>query len=226
MSGRIRLQKAIADAGVASRRAAEKLIADGKVSVNGVRVTKQGTTVDPGRDRIVVNGVPIEKRKKVLIAFYKPRGVHSTMQRSREKGKILPDVLKTNERLFPVGRLDKDFEGLMLLTNDGALAQELTHPRYEHEKEYRVTVDKHVDDDHLRRLRRPIREGGETLQAKHVERTGDKEITMILATGRKHQIRRMCSRVGLQVRRLVRTRIGEYTLGDQQPGVSRVLPSR
>ncbi|MBI2637022.1 MAG: rRNA pseudouridine synthase, partial [Parcubacteria group bacterium] len=139
--GRVVLQKAIADAGIASRRAAEKLISDGRVRVNGAVVTKLGTRVDVRRDRITINGKPLaHEGREVYVVLHKPKGVLSTAADDRGRKTVL-DIVKTPERVVPVGRLDIDTTGLLILTNDGELVYEFTHPKFEHEKEYEAIVE-------------------------------------------------------------------------------------
>lgn len=221
----MRLHVFLSRAGVASRRQSEQLILRGKVKVNNRIVTRMGVQVDPNKDVIFYNNHEvILGDQNIVLVFYKPRGVISTMKRGKEEGKILSDVIKCEERLFPVGRLDRESEGLILLTNNGDLAQKLSHPRYEHEKEYAVTVDKTVTDQQLDRLRKPFRLGGYVTHSAQVDKKSDKELKIILHEGRKHQIRNMCSRVGLQVRKLRRVRIQNIELGNLKPGTWRQIP--
>lgn len=215
----MRLHVFLAKAGIASRRQSEELIRSGKVKVNGKVVTQMGIQIDPTADTVMFEDRAVYLNSQdIVIAFYKPRGVVSTMKRGKEQGKVLTDVISTDERLFPVGRLDRDSEGLILLTNNGDLAQKLSHPRYEHEKEYIVTVDKTISQQHLDRLQKPFRIGGYKTHPAQVEKKIDKELRIILHEGRKHQIRNMCDRVGLQVKKLKRIRIQNIELGNLRPG--------
>lgn len=221
-----RLQKVLAHAGVASRRRAEEMIVEGRVQVNGEVVRQLGTKVNPRRDVIQVDGRPLGKPERPMyILVYKPRGVLSAARDGRGRTTVV-DLVPARSRLYPVGRLDLDSEGLMLLTNDGALALRLAHPRYEHEKEYRVLVAGVPDEAALTRLRRGVGlEGGWTRPAQvHVERSdGNTWLRMVLREGRKRQIRRMLEKVGYEVLRLIRVRMGPLRLGDLPPGGYRPL---
>lgn len=229
----IRLQKVLSQAGVASRRASERLIREGRVEVNGQRVTEMGVKVDPDRDVIAVDGrrvtVPNKRRYVVL---HKPRGVLSVLDDDRGR-RTVRDLLPDAEGLYPAGRLDYNSEGLLLLTDDGPLTQRLTHPRYEHEKEYLVLARGEPPVEVLRALRAGIElEDGRTAPARvgRVEQTpfgrapqGEVWLRFVLHEGRKRQIRRMCKAVGLGVRRLIRVRIGPILLGDLEAGQHRAL---
>jgi len=151
-----RLQKIMARAGFGSRRASEQLIAEGRVTVNG-QVATLGTKADPDQDKIIVNGsiIKVKQESLVYIALNKPRGVISTSI-PQDRRKTVMDMVDVSTRLFTVGRLDQDSEGLMLLTNDGELANHLTHPRYGHEKEYRVLINHQPDEKQLSALRHGI----------------------------------------------------------------------
>lgn len=224
-----RLNKVLARAGIGSRRACDELIAQGRVTVNG-QVAQVGMKVDPQKDDIRVDGQRIHLEPPVYIALYKPRWVLSTTKPGREKHKTLLDLVPVPYRLFPVGRLDLESEGLMLLTNDGDLANRLSHPRYGHEKEYRVLVAKRPDEDQLEAWRHGIvlSDGTRALPAEvWVERPFGKGawLRVILREGRKRQIREMCALTGLPVVRLVRVRIGPLRLSDLglKPGEWRYL---
>ncbi len=215
----MRLHVFLAKAGIASRRTCEEYIRRGFVMVNGKKVTAMGVTVEPGKDVVeykhrVVTLAQLHR----LIAYYKPVGVVSTMQRSQERGKSLSEALPFSERLFPIGRLDKNSEGLLLLTNDGALALQLSHPRYEHEKEYEVTVARRLEPNELERLRQPFSLDGYRTQPAQIEPVGERTYRIILHEGRKRQIRRMCEKIGVPVLRLIRVRLGPFALGTLQPG--------
>jgi 23S rRNA pseudouridine2605 synthase len=229
----VRLQKVLSKAGVASRRASEKLIREGRVEVNGQRVTEMGVQVDPQRDVIVVDGRRVqiaEKRRYILL--YKPRGCLSVLEDDRGR-RAVRDLVPNAQGLHPAGRLDYNSEGLLLLTDDGELTQRLTHPRYEHEKEYLVLVRGEPSVEVLRALRSGIQlEDGRAAPARvgRVERTqwghapqGQVWLRFVLREGRKRQIRRMCDAVDLEVRRLVRVRIESITLGDLEVGKYRTL---
>jgi 23S rRNA pseudouridine2605 synthase len=222
-----RLQKIIARAGVASRRKSEELIRQGQVKVNGKTVTTLGVKVDPLRDRIEVGGKPIRLQRKRLFAFYKPLGVITSMSDPRGRRVVADYFRKIPERVFPVGRLDYDTEGLLLLTNDGELANLLMHPRYEVEKCYQATVMGHPSEEALERLRRGVRlDDGWTAPAKVRRIRRDRENTvleLVIHEGRNRLVRRMCEAVGHPVRHLIRTRIAFVTLDGLTPGTYREL---
>ncbi len=221
-----RLQKVLAHAGVASRRKAEEMISAGRVKVNGEVVTMLGTRVDVEHDVIQVDGCTVRPEAPVYVLLHKPRGVLSAASDARGRVTVV-DLVPHRARLYPVGRLDLDSEGLVLLTNDGALALRLAHPRYEHEKEYRVLVAGQPDEEALDRLRRGIGlEGGRTRPAQvGVEGRGGGGtwLRIVLREGRKRQIRRMLEAVGYEVLRLIRVRMGPLQLGRLKPGEHREL---
>jgi 23S rRNA pseudouridine2605 synthase len=229
----VRLQKVLSQAGVASRRASERLIREGRVEVNGQRVTEMGVQVDPERDVIAVDGrrVQVAERRRYIV-LHKPRGCLSVLEDDRGR-RAVRDLVPNAQGLYPAGRLDYNSEGLLLLTDDGELAQRLTHPRYEHEKEYLVLVRGEPSVEKLRALRSGIElEDGRTAPARvgRVERTqwgyapqGQVWLRFVLREGRKRQIRRMCDAVDLEVRRLVRMRIESIRLGDLEAGKYRAL---
>lgn len=214
----MRLQKALAEAGVASRRAAEKLITDGRVNVNGKLVRELGTKVDPAKDHIEVNQKPIAVEKKVYIKLYKPVGYVSSV--SSQEGQSVLRLIDAPERVYPVGRLDKRSEGLMILTNDGDYALKTMHPRYEHEKEYVVDLDMPLSPLQKSKIERgPIVDGILYLPMKvqFTDETG-KQVRMTLQEGKNRQIRRVFEHLGYRVKRLVRVRIGKLHLGKMEPG--------
>ncbi len=220
----MRLQKYLADSGVASRRASEIMIRDGRVKVNGQIVTEMGVQVDPQRDRISVDGHLVKSEAKyAYYLFYKPRGVVCTL--SDENGrKCIADFFKQyQKRLYPVGRLDMDSEGLLLVTDDGEYANRVMHPRYEVEKEYRVTVDKLFSSIHAQSLTSGIDIGEKTpAKASKVNfqprQDGRSVLDITLSQGRNREVRRMLEVLGYEVLLLKRTRIGQLTLGDLKPG--------
>ena len=217
MPPEVRLQKFMAECGVASRRAAEKLIAAGKVKVNG-EVAHIGTKIDPSADKVAVNGKPLKHReKKLYIKLNKPIGVVSAA--SDQKETTVVDLIKNVPgRLYPVGRLDMGSEGLMILTNDGELADRLMHPRHEHEKEYEVTVRSPLSDAQLEELRQGIVLDGRKTLAARVSRKGADRFNMVLREGKKRQIRRMVEAVGNKVKGLRRIRIANVRLGGLATG--------
>lgn len=224
-----RLQKLMAHAGIASRRACEALIRQGRVEVDG-KVATLGQKADPDRQRIVVDGVPLKKKAPpVYVAVHKPYGVLSTSQDDRGR-RTVRDLVPLAGHLYPVGRLDRNSEGLVLLTNDGALTNRLTHPRYEHEKEYRVLVAGWPTHATLARWERGVRlEDGLTAPAQ-VSRLqaeqGNTWLQVVMHEGRKRQIRRVAQRLGHPVQRLIRERIGSLQLDDLEPGGWRHLSER
>ena len=224
----MRLQKFLAHAGVASRRAAEKIITGGRVCLNGETVTHPGTPVVPEQDTVTLDGQPIvPEQKSLTLLLYKPRGYISST--SSVQGKSVLELLPEGmPRLYPVGRLDKNSEGLLLLTNDGNLANRLTHPRYEHRKIYEVTVSGHLSDAVIRKLNRPMVIDGYRIRPAKVKllRALDNGRTVLgfeLREGRNRQIRKMCEALNLRVNRLIRTKIGNLKVGNLRPGEWREL---
>jgi 23S rRNA pseudouridine2605 synthase len=223
-----RLHKVLAQAGVASRRAAEEMIARGRVQVDGVVVREMGVRVDPERAVIHVDGMRLELRSDVEhLALNKPRGVHSTMSDDRGRPCVGDYVADRVQRLFHVGRLDADTEGLLLLTNDGELAHRLMHPSYRVLKTYLAEVPGPVPRSLGRTLRAGVEfddgpvevEGFRVVQAL----PGKALVEVVLHEGRKHIVRRLLAEVGHPVLRLVRTAIADVRLGEQRPGTVRVL---
>jgi 23S rRNA pseudouridine2605 synthase len=223
----MRLAKYLASAGVASRRAAEELIRDGRVSVNGEVVRDPARDVrgsGPDHDDVWLAGQPVRVDvERVAYAVNKPAGVVSTASDPQRRPTVV-SLVDSELRLYPVGRLDIDTTGLMLLTNDGELANRLTHPRFEVDKTYRVLVaNPPVRDAALRRLRAGVQlEDGLTSPAR-VRRVRPDTLELTIHEGRKRQVRRMCEAVGHPVRRLERTRFGPLELGSLKPGESRRL---
>lgn len=225
-----RLQKILARAGFGSRRKCEELIRQGRVTVNG-QVAHLGMKADPEKDDIRVDGQRLRLTEKpVYIMVNKPRWVLSTMDWD-PKHKTLRDLVPVAERVFPVGRLDLESEGLVLLTNDGDLAHKLMHPRYGHEKEYLVLVAKHPDEKQLKAFRYGIvlADGRRALpaEAKVIRKQGKGAwMRVIMREGKKRQLREMCRMIGLPVVRLIRTRIGPLRLKDVPVGGWRYLTEK
>ncbi|MDQ7992257.1 MAG: pseudouridine synthase [Propionicimonas sp.] len=227
----VRLQKVLARAGVASRRASETLIARGRVEVNGSVVTEQGLRVDPARDVIRVDGARIPpERHHAYVVLNKPRGVLSAMEDDRGR-RTLADFLQRRggERLFHVGRLDADTEGLILLTNDGEFAQRMSHPSYEVRKTYLAVVEGSLEHSVLARLRKgitledgPIKPDKIRIVARESRQT---MVELTLHSGRNRIVRRIFDAVGHPVRRLSRTAIGPVRLGTLKSGELRDLTS-
>jgi 23S rRNA pseudouridine2605 synthase len=220
-----RVQKILASAGYGSRRACEKYLQAGRVRVNG-QVVVLGAKADPVRDKITLDGNPVTVEKFVYIILNKPRGVVSSLNPQGDR-KTVRDLVPVEGRLYPVGRLDTESEGLILLTNDGELTNQLTHPRYGHEKEYEVLVDGYPKEDQLSIWRRGVVLDGEwTAPAKvRIMKKGASGtwLSVTMREGRKHQIRRTAQAIGLHVKRLNRTRLGPLRLGDLKPGEWRAL---
>ncbi len=224
---KVRLQKYMADNGIASRRKSEELIAAGKVKVNG-RVATIGDKVDPVRDKIVVSGKRVVRNKtKMYIMLHKPRGFVTTMSDELGRRSVAELVEDAGIRLFPVGRLDKNSEGLLLMTNDGEFSNMLTHPSRHVSKVYRVTVREKVTEEHLIKLCEGIMlDDRKTLPADvHIIDRGENRtvLNFVIYEGRNRQIRRMCEAVGLTVIRLKRTEIAGVKLGMLPQGKWREL---
>jgi 23S rRNA pseudouridine2605 synthase len=223
----IRLQKILAQAGYGSRRACEDLIKQERVTVNG-NMAFLGMKADPERDRITVDQIPIRDPENFrYILLYKPRGVLSTVKSPFSQATVR-SIVDLPERVYPVGRLDQDSEGLILLTNDGKMTHQLTHPSFEHEKEYRVRVVPCPQEKQLAAWRKGIilDDGIRTQPAKVSIENQDSTgawLRVILKEGKKRQIRRMAECSGLQVDRLIRVRIASLTLGELSPGKWREL---
>jgi len=213
----IRLQKYLSQAGYCSRRKGERHIVNGDVTVNGEVATQLGIRVNPVSDRVAVCGQPITARsKRIYIALNKPAGYISSCKHANAR--IVLDLIDIRERIYPVGRLDKDSTGLLLLTNDGALHQQLSHPSNDHEKEYEVTVARPISDGALRKMAAGLRLNGVRTRAAKIKRTAPQQFRIILQEGRNRQIRRMVAKVGSKVVRLKRIRIANLKLGRLQEG--------
>jgi 23S rRNA pseudouridine2605 synthase len=217
----MRLVKYLAHAGVASRRAAEELIAAGKVSLGGDVVTDPARDVGEGSD-VRVNGEAVAPEPREVWAVNKPAGVVSTAREPGSRSAVV-ELVDSAARLYPVGRLDADSTGLLLLTNDGELANRLTHPRYEVAKVYRVGLERPPSDADLRRLATGVElEDGPTAPAE-VHRLGEREIEIVLREGRNRQVRRMAEAIGNRVVALCRVRFGPIELGALASGGARRL---
>ena len=223
-----RLQKLISQAGIASRRAAEELILNGRVTVNGTAVTELGSKADPDTDRIAVDGKVLRfNASHLYILLNKPTGYITALKDSQGRP-LVTDLLKgVEERVYPVGRLDYNTEGLLLLTNDGEWANRLMHPRHEVEKEYHVRVRGKVLDQQLKRMAGGIElEEGATAPAEVRLLKGSDQndwISVTIHEGRYRQVRRMCEAVSLSVVRLRRVRYGSLEIGAMKPGQFRYL---
>ena len=223
----VRLQKFLADAGVASRRAGEQYILDGRVEVNGQVVRLLGTKVDPLHDRISVDGKPLRAKRKLYVALNKPKGCVCSRKDEFERPTIYELLPKEWDNLYSVGRLDYDTEGLIFLTNDGQFALRLTHPRYEITKKYVVTVDGRVEQEMLEKFVRGVYHEGEKLTARRVRLvSASKSVSVAeleLNEGKNREVRRMFESQGKMVKRLQRVQIGKIKLGELKPGKWRGL---
>lgn len=222
MTESIRVQKYLSQKGICSRRQAESYLRAGRLKVEGLALTL-GDRVDPGA-LILLDGQPIDIPEQIepkLLAFYKPRGVESTLK-AIEGSKTLADF-DFGARVFPIGRLDKDSHGLLLLTNDGELANKLMHPRYEKEKEYLVQLHKPVDPKDLKTLEAGILLDDKKTSPCQADLINEVTIALTLKEGRNRQIRRMCVALGYEVVDLLRIRVGKVFLKDLKPGDIRPL---
>jgi 23S rRNA pseudouridine2605 synthase len=223
----MRLQKVLAAAGLASRRASEQIILAGRVAVNGQTVRQLGVQADPDQERITVDGRPVHSRRKLYLALNKPKGYLCTRRDPEHRhtvGELLPHEWAD---VYPVGRLDYDTEGLLFLTNDGGFCLRLTHPRYGITKRYLVTVDGRIEPEALRSLTRGVVHTGERLiaeQARLLRASSSLSVfELVLKEGRNREVRRMCESQDWRVRQLRRTQIGPIKLGELRPGKWRLL---
>ncbi len=213
----VRLQKFLSAAGVCSRRKGEALMAAGRVRVNGQVVTVPGTKIDPATDRVEVDGRPvIDRNRRVYLALNKPEGVVTSCEQADVP--VVLDLIDIDARVYPIGRLDKDSTGLVLLTNDGPLHHRLLHPSFDHEKEYDVTVARPIPEGALRRLAQGMPLMGTRTRPARVTRLSASRFKIVLQEGKNRQIRRMVRKVGHSVVRLHRTRVAGIRLGDLKPG--------
>lgn len=225
--GKVRLQKFLAESGVASRRKSEELIEGGKVKVNG-RIAEIGDKINPKKDTVTVNGKKIVKRKNyTYIMLHKPRGFITTMSDEMDRKCVAELIKDVPVRVYPVGRLDRDSEGMLLFTNDGEFANAMTHPTKHVPKTYRVTVRPSISEEQITALTQGvIIDDRKTAPAEvHVvlKEEGRVVLEIILYEGRNRQIRKMCEEVGLEVARLKRTAIGSIKLGMLKQGAWREL---
>jgi len=218
----MRLQKFLSAAGVCSRRKGEEFIRAGRVRVNGRVVAELGAKIDPEQDRVSVDGTPVQPEvRSVYIALNKPPGYVTSCRHAGKR--IVLELVDVPQRIFPVGRLDKDSTGLLLLTNDGRLHQKLSHPSFDHEKEYDVSVERPISDGALQRMAEgmPILDG--RTRPAEVRRTGERRFRIVLKEGRNRQIRRMVRRLGNEVVELKRIRVAAVRLGRLSEGAWRFL---
>lgn len=218
----MRLQKYLSTAGVCSRRKGEEMIQEGRISVNAVVVSEPGIKVDPDLDMVEVDGKVIRHRQKLIyIAVNKPKEYVTSCSQKGEK--IVLDLVDIPERIYPVGRLDKDSTGLLLLTNDGRLHHQLSHPSFDHEKEYEVTLVKPIPDGALNHMARGVPMMGTKTRIARVKRISARRFRIVLQEGKNKQIRRMVRKVGNQVADLKRIRIANVKLGRLPLGAWRHL---
>lgn len=231
MEQKIRLQKFLAECGIASRRKSEELIAAKHVKVNG-RIAQIGDSIDPRKDKVFVKGKRVQSRpnEKRHIMLYKPRGYVSTMSDEMGRKSVADLVSNIPVRLFPVGRLDKDSEGLILMTNDGEFSNKITHPSNHIPKTYRVTVKNKITEDQLAELAAGVEIDGQRTMPAEVDEvliSAERSVFEItIFEGRNRQIRKMCEALDLEVARLKRIKIGQLKLGMLQPGKYRELDER
>ena len=223
----IRLQKFLSEAGVASRRASEKIILEGRVLVNGRPATELGCKVDPAQDKVTVDGTPVRQKRKLYVALNKPPG-YVCSQRDDLKRRTVGDLLPREwSNLYTVGRLDFESEGLIFLTNDGEFSLHLTHPRYGVRKKYLASVSGRVESDVLSRFTRGVSHEGETLKVEKARilstNNSNSLVELELAEGKNREVRRLFESQGLEVNRLVRMQIGKIKLGELPTGKWRTL---
>lgn len=223
-----RLQKIISAAGITSRRASEEMILAGRVTVNGQVVTELGSKADPTKDLIALDGQPVKPAETFYyVLLHKPAGYVTSLKDPQGRQLVTELVKDIGERLFPVGRLDYNSEGLLLLTNDGAWANRLMHPRHQVDKEYHVRVRGKIDPQQIKKLADGVEledgpTGATTVRLLKNDQSND-WLSVTIREGRNRQVRRMCAAVGLFVVRLRRIRYGNLTLGGLQPGEYRLL---
>lgn len=223
----VRLQKYLAEAGVASRRASEQIILAGRVAVNGTAVKELGAKVEPGHDRVEVDGKPVRAKKKLYVALNKPRGLVCSRNDELGRATIYELLPKEWRHLHSVGRLDYNSEGLMFLTNDGGLSLRLTHPRYGMRKKYIATVEGKVDLETLSSFTRGLWHDGEKLKAEKARLVSAGKtrsvVELEMAEGKYHEVRRLFESQGLAVKGLQRIAIGKIKLGELPLGKWRTL---
>ena len=227
MSPAVRLQKYLAEAGVASRRAAEQFILDGRIAVNGRIVSQLGTKVDPVHDAVAVDGKPVRVRRKLYVALHKPAGCVCSDKDELGRATVHHLLPKEWQNLHSVGRLDFNSEGLIFLTNDGQFALRLTHPRFGVRKKYMATIEGEVGGEMLKRFTQGIFDGGERLKALSARLvSGGRARSVVeleLGEGKNREVRRLFESQGLVVKRLQRMQIGKIKLGELKPGRWRTL---
>lgn len=218
----VRLQKFLSEAGACSRRKGEAHILAGDVSVNGMVVSTLGSKVDPEADVVHLNGMPVGKPDRhIYVMLNKPEGIVTSCEHRGEP--VVTDLVNLPQRLFPVGRLDKDSTGLLLMTNDGRIHHRLSHPSFDHEKEYDVTVQRPLADQDLAAMEKGMPLSGVMTRPARVHRLSGNRFRIVLKEGKNRQIRRMVKKVGNRVVRLHRIRVADLKLGDLAKGSWRHL---
>ncbi|CUU06694.1 ribosomal large subunit pseudouridine synthase B [Candidatus Kryptobacter tengchongensis] len=225
----IRLNKYLAMCGIASRRKADELIQQGRVAVNGEVITQLGIKIDPRKDKVTVDGKPVKPEEKfVYIVLNKPKDCITTVKDEKGRRTVL-DLVKVKQRIFPVGRLDRNTTGVLLLTNDGELAYRLMHPKFKIEKAYKVEIDKPIKPEDIEKLKRGIMLDGRKTEACDIYILPDsdrKELGITIHEGRYRQIRRMFERLGYKVRKLHRVSFGGITVSGMKRGEWRYLTEK
>ena len=214
---KVRLNKYIASCGYASRRKADDLISHGQVSVDGKKVTQLGTQIDPDHNRVFINGKLLKPKGFVYIKLNKPEGYTCTTKTFANEKNVL-DLVEVPEKVYPVGRLDKNSCGLIFLTNDGAFAHQLTQPRHNIEKEYKIFTQQKINPADLEKMRSGVSDEGEFLRLQNYKILAPKHINVILTQGKKRQIRRLFAQFNYEITRLQRIRIDHWQLGSLVPG--------
>lgn len=218
----LRLQKFLSQAGFCSRRKGEEYIKSGRVKINGKIISELGVKIDSAKDKIIVDGKIIKiKQKLIYIALNKPKGYVTSCNQSGVK--IVLELVDIPERIYPVGRLDKDSTGLLILTNDGRLHHRLSHPSFDHEKEYKVTLAKPITDADLSKMERGLSIMGTVTRPTTIKRLSTNKFIITLKEGRNKQIRRMVEKVGGKVAKLKRIRIANIKLKGFEEGAWRYL---
>ena len=218
-SMKMRLNKFLALSGIASRRKCDLLIEQGRIFVNKKQVSELGEKIDPDLDIVEFDGKKVNLKKSVYILLNKPEGFLCSCAKRNLSEKTILDLIDVKERIFPVGRLDKNSSGLIILTNDGELALKLTHPSFEKEKEYEVLVNKKITLEFLQSMERGVViENDYKTRKTKLKKISDKSFSIILKEGKKRQIRQMCQALGYFVVKLKRTRIGKLKLANLKVG--------
>lgn len=213
----IRLNKFLADCGLASRRKAEDLILSGKIKINGQIITNLGTKIDPAKDKVYCQNKLVQPQKFIYIMLNKPQGYTCTTRSFKDEKNIL-DLVNIKEKVFPVGRLDKNSQGLIFLTNDGDWAYQLTHPKFQVEKEYVVTTTKLIKKENLDKMKKGLMDESQLLKIKSYKLNSPTSVNLILTQGHKREIRRLFQHFDYQIKELKRIRIDKWALGKLAEG--------